>query len=66
MKIEPGTENPPLLTIKKHYDIFAVVYKLLDMVHTDQIGMFPMILQQGYGYIMAGINLDMQIISSVN
>ncbi len=58
IKIEPGTENPPLLTIKKHYDIFVVVYKLLHTVHTDQTGTFPMTLQEGYWYIMVGIHLD--------
>ncbi len=25
-KVEPGTANPPLLTITKHYDIFVMVY----------------------------------------
>jgi hypothetical protein len=58
IKIEPGTEKPPPPTIKKHYDIFVVVYKLLDMVHTDQTNMFPTTLQQGYWYIMVGIHLD--------
>jgi hypothetical protein len=28
IKSEPGTENPPLPIIKKHYGIFVVVYKL--------------------------------------
>jgi hypothetical protein len=36
IKVEPGTENSPLPTIKKHYNYFVVVYKLLDTVHTDQ------------------------------
>jgi hypothetical protein len=27
IKVEPGIANPPPLTIKKHYDIFVVVYK---------------------------------------
>jgi hypothetical protein len=30
IKVELGTENSPSPTIKKHYDIFVVVYKLLD------------------------------------
>jgi hypothetical protein len=58
IKIEPGTANPPLSTIKKHSNIFIVVYKLLDTVHTDQTGAFPITLQQGYWYIMVGIHLD--------
>jgi hypothetical protein len=45
IKIEPGTENPPPPTIKKHKDIFVVVYKLLDTVHMDQTGAFPITLQ---------------------
>jgi hypothetical protein len=34
-KVEPGTANPPPPTIKKHYNIFVVVYELLDTIHTD-------------------------------
>jgi hypothetical protein len=41
IKVEPGTVNPPLPTIKKHYNIFVMVYKLLDTVHTDQASVFP-------------------------
>jgi hypothetical protein len=40
IKIEPCTEDPPPPTIKKHYNIFVIVYKLLDMVHTNQTGAF--------------------------
>jgi hypothetical protein len=58
IKVEPGTANPPPLTITKHYDIFFVVYKLLDTVHTDQTDPFPVMSQQGYWYIMVGIHLD--------
>jgi hypothetical protein len=58
IKVEPGTANSPLLTIKKHYNIFIVVYKLLDTVHTDQTNPFPITSQQGYWYIMVGIHLD--------
>jgi hypothetical protein len=58
IQVEPGTVNPPPPTIKKHYDIFVVVYKLLDTVHTDQTGVFPIRSQQGYWYIMVGIHLD--------
>jgi hypothetical protein len=57
IKVEPGIANPPLPTIKKHYDIFVVMYKLLDTVHTDQTGAFPITLQQGCQYIMVGIHL---------
>jgi hypothetical protein len=57
IKVEPGTANPPLLTITKHYDIFVMVYELLDTVHTDQTGPFP-IMSQHYWYIMVGIHLD--------
>jgi hypothetical protein len=45
IKIELGTQDPPPPTIKKHYDIFIVVYELLDTVHTDQTGVFPITLQ---------------------
>jgi hypothetical protein len=58
IKVEPGTANPPLPTIKKHHDIFVVVYKLFDTIHTDQTGAFPITLQQSYLYIMVGIHLD--------
>ncbi len=58
IKVEPSTENPPPLTIRKHYDIFVVVNKFLDTVHTNQTGAFLITLQQGYWYIMVGIHLD--------
>jgi hypothetical protein len=58
IKVEPETEHPPLPTIKKHYDIFLGVYELLDTVHTNQTGVFPITTQQGYRYIMVGIHLD--------
>ena len=58
IKVEPGTANPPPPTIKKHYDIFVVVYKLLDTVHTDQTSTFLITLKKGYWYIMVGIHLD--------
>jgi hypothetical protein len=58
IKVEPGTANPPLPTIKMHCNIFVVVYKLLDTIHTDQTGVFPIMSQQGYRYIMVGIHLD--------
>jgi hypothetical protein len=58
IKLEPGTANSPLPTIKKHYNIFIVEYELLDTIHTDQIGAFPIMSQQGYWYIMVGIHLD--------
>jgi hypothetical protein len=45
IKIEPGTENPPSLTIKKHYNIFVMVYKLLDTVHIDQTSALLITLQ---------------------
>ncbi len=45
IKVEPGTTNPPPPTIKRHYDIFVVVYKLLDTIHMDQTGAFPIKLQ---------------------
>jgi hypothetical protein len=58
IKVEPGTANPPLPTITKHYNIFVVVYELLDTVHIDRIGPFPITSQRGYWYIMVGIHLD--------
>jgi hypothetical protein len=65
IKVEPGTENSPPPTIKKHYNIFVMVYKLLATVHTDQTSAFPISLQQGSWYIMVGIHLDTNL-SSVN
>jgi hypothetical protein len=44
IKCDPGTEDPPPPTIKKHYNIFIVVYELL-AVHTDQTGAFPITSQ---------------------
>jgi hypothetical protein len=60
IKIEPGTENSPpkLFAIKKMNDIFVKLYKLAEMIHTNQTGTFPVTLQQGYRYIMVGIHLD--------
>jgi hypothetical protein len=58
IKVESGTANSPPPTIKKHYNILIMVYKLLDTVHTDQTGLFPITSQQGYWYIMVGIHLD--------
>jgi hypothetical protein len=40
IEVEPGTPNPPPPTIKKHYNIFIVVYELLNTIHTDQISIF--------------------------
>jgi hypothetical protein len=57
IKVEPGTANPPPPTITKHYEIFIVVYKLLDTIHTDQTGPFPITSQQGYWYIIVSIHL---------
>jgi hypothetical protein len=57
IKVEPGTANPPPPTITKHYDIFVMVYELLDTIYTDQTGPFPITSQQGYWYIMVGIHL---------
>jgi hypothetical protein len=45
IKIELGTENSPPPTIKRHYNIFAMVYELLDTVYTDQTSAFPITLQ---------------------
>ncbi len=45
IKVEPGTANPPPPTIKKYYDIFIVVYKLVYTVHRDQTSPFPITLQ---------------------
>jgi hypothetical protein len=45
MKVEPDTANPPPPIIKKHYNIFVAVYKLLDTIHTDQTSTFPITLQ---------------------
>ncbi len=60
IKIKPGIEDPPpkLVGIKKMNDIFVKVYNLAEEIHTDQIGAFPVTLQQGYGYIMVIIHID--------
>jgi hypothetical protein len=55
---KPGTANPPPWTIEKHYNIFFVVYKLLDTVQIDQTGAFPITLQLDCRYIMVGIHLN--------
>jgi hypothetical protein len=44
-KVKLGTANPPLPTIKKHYNIFVLVYELLDTIHMDQTCTFPITLQ---------------------
>jgi hypothetical protein len=62
IKKERGTGNPPPPTIKKHYNIFVMVYELLDTILMDQTGAFPIPLQQGYGYIMVGIHLGVNYI----
>ncbi len=58
IKIEPGTENPPSLTIKKHNDIFVVVYKLSDTVYTNQTSAFLITSQWGCWFIMVCIHLN--------
>ena len=50
--------KPTTTDRQKALCIFAVVYKLLDTIHIDQSGVFPIILQQGYQYIIVGIHLD--------
>jgi hypothetical protein len=62
IKVEQGTANPPLPTIKKHYNIFVMVYKLLNTIHIDQTGVLLITSQQGYWYIMVGIHLDVNYI----
>ena len=41
--IEPGTEDAPpkLVVIKKLNDIFIKIYELVETIHTDQTGAFP-------------------------
>ncbi len=50
IKIEPETDNSPPTPIgtKKMNDIFVKTYKLVEEIHTDQTGAFPVTLQQGY------------------
>jgi hypothetical protein len=59
-KIKPGTEDPPpkLAGIKKMDNIFVKIYKLVEEIHTDQTGAFPVTSQWGYQYIMVGIHID--------
>jgi hypothetical protein len=42
IKVEPGTANPPPPTITKHYNIYVMVYELLDSVHTVESKMILM------------------------
>ncbi len=58
IKIEPGTEVLPQQPMKKQHDIFVVICKLAEEVHTNQMGAFPVTSQRGYRYIMVGIHLD--------
>ena len=60
IRIEPGTEDSPsnLVTIRKLNDIFVKIYELVETIHTDQTGAFPVTSQQGYRYIMVGIHID--------
>jgi hypothetical protein len=58
IKIEPGTDVLLQQPMKKQHDIFAVIYKLTEEIHTDQMGAFPITSQHGYQYIMVGIHLD--------
>jgi hypothetical protein len=50
VKIEPGTGNAPpkLVAIRKLNDIFVKIYKLVETIHTDQTGAFPVTSQRGY------------------
>jgi hypothetical protein len=47
IKIEPGTEDPPpkLVRIEKMDDIFVKIYKLVEEIHMDQTGAFPVTSQ---------------------
>jgi hypothetical protein len=47
IKIEPVTEDSPqkLVAIKRMNDIFVKIYKLLETIHTDQTGPFPITSQ---------------------
>jgi len=65
IKIEPGQEDAPpkLVAIRKLNDIFVKIYKLAEMVHTDQTGAFPVTSQRGYRYIMIGIHIGAKIFS---
>ncbi len=60
IKIEPGLEDalPKLVAIRKQNDIFVNIYELVETIHTDQMGAFPVTSQQGYQYIMVGIHID--------
>ena len=59
-KLEPGLDySPPQRgATSKFHDIFVNIYDLLDTIHTDQTGAFPVTSQRGYRYIMVGIHLD--------
>jgi hypothetical protein len=60
VKIEPGLEDAPskLVAIRKLNGIFVKIYKLVETIHTDQTGAFPVSSQRGYRYIMVGIHID--------
>jgi hypothetical protein len=60
LNIEPGLEDAPpkLVAIRKLKDILVKIYELVETIHTDQTGAFPVTSQQGYQYIMVGIHID--------
>jgi hypothetical protein len=60
IKIELGQEDAPpkLVAIRKLNEIFVKIYELVETIHTNQTGAFPVTSQQGYQYIMVGIHID--------
>ena len=60
IKIEQGQEDAPptLIAIRKLNDIFVKIYELVETIHTDQTGAFPVTSQRGYRYITVGIHID--------
>ncbi len=58
IKIELGTGVSPQQPMKKQQNIFVVIYKLAEEVHTNQTSLFPVTSQRGYRYIMVGIHMD--------
>ena len=51
--------KPAIVAIRRKLnDIFVNSYELVETIHTNQTGAFPVTSQQGYRYIMVDIHID--------
>jgi hypothetical protein len=50
--------KPSIVAIRKLNNIFVNIYELVETIHTNQMGAFPVTSQRGYRYIMVGIHID--------